>query len=115
MVPTASSVSDSILAAALLLDQKSNPESLGDTLLRSAKIDSQTNVSSKELQYQPMAAIGLNPATVRTTALESLWEDDFDLLGESDASSYRRAILKTSLESEVFAQNDLDDLFTRNY
>ncbi len=115
-ISIARTVTDPILAATLLLDQKSNSESLGDeTLLRSAKIDSQTNVSSKELQYQPMAAIGLNPATVRTTALESLWEDDFDLLGESDASSYRRAILKTSLESEVFAQNDLDDLFTRNY
>ena len=110
---SASTVTDPILAAALLLDHKSDSESLGSEMpLRSATIDSQTNVSSKESQYQPMAATGLNPAAARARALESLWDDDFDLLGESNASSWRQTMLKTSLESKVFAQDDLDDLFT---
>lgn len=114
VVPTASSISDSILAAALLWEQKSNPAMLSSSsLLNTDKRMVDPIRSQKAFEYQPIAATGLNPVTTRARALESLWDDDFDLLGESGESPWCQKMLKNSLESEVFAQDDLDDLFAQ--
>ncbi len=114
VVPTASSISDSILAAALLWEQKSNPAMLSSSsLLNTDKRMVDPIRSQKAFEYQPMAATGLDSSTVRTVALNSIWDDDFTLHGVNEvAKNNGKSHRNTSLESEIFGKEDLDDLFT---
>ncbi len=107
-----------VLESVLLLEQKSPSVLLNDeTLLRSVKIDFKKDVSTRDLKYQhqPVVNAELNGSSLRSIALNSILEDEYDYLScvGNMTSSNHKTHLKTTLENNIFAQDNLDDLFIK--
>ncbi|MDO5552378.1 MAG: choice-of-anchor Q domain-containing protein [Planctomycetia bacterium] len=114
--PNTTSPIEPLLAAALW-EQENHSESLGDTrLLCPVRIESKTPVSASAWQYQLLGVAGLNDALARDAAITSLGNDDSDILeGISTASHHASYSLQSSLESELFDNDNLDDLLCPLY